>query len=90
MSEINSIGNNAQVQRILSNPIRKSLATEGTGRTSDKLELSGMTHLMASLKQNDIRTEKVAGIRAEIEAGKYEDDHKLDVATDRLLDELLK
>jgi anti-sigma28 factor (negative regulator of flagellin synthesis) len=42
------------------------------------------------LKQNDMRAEKVAQIKAQIEAGTYDDDQKLDVATDRLLDDLLK
>jgi anti-sigma28 factor (negative regulator of flagellin synthesis) len=32
--------------------------------------------------------DKVASIKAQIEAGTYEDDHKLDVAADRLLDDL--
>lgn len=92
MSGINSIGNNPQVQRILSNPVRKSLPAEGASasRAGDKVELSGMSHLMEALKKNDIRADKVAGIRAAIEAGTYEDDQKLDIAVDRLLDDLLK
>jgi anti-sigma28 factor (negative regulator of flagellin synthesis) len=91
MSGINSIGNNPQVQRILSNPVRKSLATEPPATTgADKLELSGMSHLMKTLRQNDVRAEKVAAVRAAIENGTYEDNHKLDIAVDRLLDDLLK
>jgi anti-sigma28 factor (negative regulator of flagellin synthesis) len=92
MSGINGIGNNPQVQRILSNPVRKSLPTEqAAGPTgADKLELSGMSHLMKALQQNDIRADKVAAIRSAIENGTYEDDRKLDIAVDRLLDDLLK
>ncbi len=45
---------------------------------------------LKSLQSNDIRADKVAQIKAQIEAGAYEDDQKLDVATDRLLDDLLK
>lgn len=92
MSGINGIGNNPQIQRILSNPVRKTLGAETAGPAAgtDKVELSGFSEMMKTLQKNDVRAEKVASIRAAIEAGKYEDDHKLDVATDRLLDELLK
>jgi anti-sigma28 factor (negative regulator of flagellin synthesis) len=91
MSGINSIGNNPQVQRILSNPVRKSLPTEQASTTGpDKLELSGMSHLMKALQQNDVRADKVAAVRSAIENGTYEDDKKLDLAVDRLLDDLLK
>jgi len=36
----------------------------------------------------DIRADRVADIRAQIEAGAYETDEKLDVAIGRLLDEI--
>jgi negative regulator of flagellin synthesis FlgM len=36
----------------------------------------------------DIRAERVAEIRAAIEAGVYETDEKLDIAVGRLLDEI--
>ncbi len=92
MSGINSIGNNPQIQRILSNPVQKSLPASPAARQApaDKVELSGFGELMKTLQKNDIRAEKVASIRAAIEAGTYEDDHKLDIAADRLLDDLLK
>lgn len=88
---INSIGNNPQVQRIVSQPVQKSVPLAATSKSSvtDRVELSGVGHLMKALKSNDIRTDKVAEIRAQIEAGTYEDDKKLDVAVDRLLDELI-
>jgi anti-sigma28 factor (negative regulator of flagellin synthesis) len=54
----------------------------------DKLELSGVSHLLTSLKTNDVRTDKVSTVRAQIEAGTYEDDQKLETAIDRLLDDL--
>ena len=49
-----------------------------------------MSHLLKALKNNDVRTEKVAAIKAEIEAGTYETDAKMDAAVDRMLDDLLK
>lgn len=92
MSSINSVGANSPVQTIISQPISKSLPTEAPKQagSTDKLELSGMSHLLKTLKSNDVRTDKVSSIRAAIEAGTYETDDKLDIAADRLLDDLLK
>ena len=91
MSNINGIGSNSPVQKIIQQPIRKEVPAEATSqRPTDKLELSGMSHLLSSLKSNEVRVDKVADIRAQIEAGTYETDEKLDVAADRLLDDLLK
>lgn len=95
MSSINGVGGNSPVQKIVSNPITKSTpadAPKSTGATgaTDKVELSGMSHLLKALKNNDVRTDKVADIKAQIEAGTYEDDAKMDVAVDRMLDDLMK
>lgn len=91
MSNINSIGNNSSVQRVLSQPIHKQVPTAAAKTpTTDRLELSGMSHLFQTLKNNDIRTDMVADIKSRIEAGTYEDGAKLDIAVDRLLDDLLK
>src|SRR2546423_1080284 len=90
---IQGIGNQSPVQKIVNNPIQKSLpadAAQAPARGGDKVELSGVSHLLASLKAgNDFRADKVADIRAQTKAGKYaDDDHKLDAAADKLLDEL--
>lgn len=88
---INGIGNSSSVQRIVSNPVRREVGADGTTtRSSDKLELSGVSHLMKALKKNDIRVDKVAQIKSQIEAGTYETGDKLDIAADRLLDEINK
>lgn len=89
---INGIGNSSPVQKIVSKPVYREVSTDGTGvsRPADKLELSGATHLMGLLKKNDIRADKVAQIKAQIDAGTYETPDKLDAATDRLLDDLNK
>jgi anti-sigma28 factor (negative regulator of flagellin synthesis) len=55
---------------------------------ADRVEISGAGAWLDALKANGIRTDKVAGIKGQIEAGTYEDDHKLNVAADRLLDDL--
>lgn len=92
MSSINSVGANSPVQKIISQPVSKSFPVDGAKQTgpTDKLELSGMSHLLKTLKSNDVRADKVSSIRAAIEAGTYETDDKLDIAADRLLDDLLK
>jgi len=52
--------------------------------------LAGVGHLLEALKAgNDIRADKVAQIKAQIEGGTYEDFQKLAIAVDRLLDEVL-
>ena len=92
MSSINHVGGSSPVQRVVTNPIQKQVPAEAPAQlpVTDKLELSGTSHLLKALQKNDIRADKVAEIKAQIEAGGYEDDKKLDVAVDRLLDDLLK
>lgn len=88
---VNGVGNSSPVQKIVNNPIyREVSSSDGTTRSSDRVELSGTSHLMGLLKKNDIRADKVAQIKSQIEAGTYETDDKLNVATDRLLDDLGK
>lgn len=96
MSSINNVGGNSPVQKIYTKPVAKAAEAPSSQpahstRGADKLELSGVGHLLKTLKAGgDIRADKVAAIKAQIEAGTYEDDKKLDAATDRLLDDLLK
>ncbi len=92
MSGINGVGSNSPVQKIVSSPIQKSIPADAPKSMGalEKVELSGMSHLLKALKNNDVRTEKVGAIKAQIEAGAYEDDAKMDVAVDRMLDDLLK
>src|SRR5215218_6949722 len=90
---VNNVGQSSPVQKITSNPVQKSIPADAPKQlpATDRLELSGVSHLLKALKSNsDVRTEKVAEIKAAIESGGYEDDKKLDVAVDRLLDDLLK
>lgn len=95
MSSINGLGGNLPVQstanitKKTTSPVAET-AAPNTASATDRLELSGVSHLMKALKTNDIRTEKVAQVKAQIESGTYEDDYKLDMATNRLLDDLQK
>jgi anti-sigma28 factor (negative regulator of flagellin synthesis) len=91
MSQINNIAGNPQVQKIIASPIQKQVPAEATTptRASDRLELSGIGHLLQTAKSNDIRTDKVLEIRQQIQDGTYDaDGSKLDAAADKLLDEL--
>ena len=92
MSSINGLGGVSQIQQTSS--VAKTAPTEVTSAASkptlsDRIELSGMSGLMASLKAGgDFRADKVATIKSQIEAGTYDSDDKLDAATHRLLDAL--
>lgn len=92
MSAINNVGNNSPVQRVVTNPIQKQVPADAPAQLPavDKLEVSGVSHLLTALKTNDIRADKVAEVRGQIEAGTYETDDKLNTAADKLLDELSK
>lgn len=91
MSSINGIGPNSPVSKIVQQPIQKQIPVDAPSQhpAVDKLELSGMSHLLQALKSNDMRTDKISEIRSQIEAGTYDTDEKLDAAADKLLDELL-
>ena len=93
MSSINGLGGNLPIQQTQNiTPATAPNETEATGptRASDRLELSGASNFLQTLKSNgDIRADKVADIRAQIEAGTYDaDGTKLDGALDGLLDDL--
>lgn len=55
----------------------------------DQLDISPEADLASQIRDiPDIRADRVAAIRAQIQAGTYETDAKLDVALSRLLDEI--
>ena len=64
--------------------------TNSAGSTStDKVEISDLARFKALLaKVPEMRLEKVDTLRAQIEAGTYETDEKIDHVVDRLLEEL--
>ncbi len=91
MSGINNISGNSQVQKIVQNPIQREVSAPATGpsRGADKVEFSGLDAMLKTLHAGgDVRTDKVAQVKAQIEAGTYEDDKKLDAAVDKMLDDL--
>ena len=94
MSSVNHIGNTTPIAKTLTTPpVQKHVPADAPKqvRVTDRVELSGMSHLLATLKKNDVRADKVAEIKAQIASGSYDaDDKKLDAALDGLLDDLLK
>jgi anti-sigma28 factor (negative regulator of flagellin synthesis) len=89
MNSVNSIGA-SPLQQIVANPINKSIPADAAASSTppaaaDRLELSGVSYLLSS---NDVRGDKVASVRAQIDAGTYETDDKLNTAVDKLLDDL--
>ena len=89
MSGINPIGSGWNIQNITQQPIFKSIPPSAVPRATDRLELSGHSHLLAALRSNEVRVDKVAVIKSQIEAGTYESDEKLNMAIDRMLDEII-
>jgi anti-sigma28 factor (negative regulator of flagellin synthesis) len=92
MNPINNVGSSNPVYKATTAAIAKQAPAQASGKSSatDRVELSGVGHLLKALKNNDIRADKVASIKAQIEAGTYDDDKKLDVAVGRLLEDLDK
>lgn len=61
------------------------------GRQADTIELSERAQLLAAEgPQPSARAERIAQIQAQIAAGTYETQQKIDVAIDRLADELYR
>jgi len=90
MSGINPVGNGWNIQSLAQQPILKSISPSSIPKATDRLELSGHSHLLTALRSNEVRVDKVAVIKSQIEAGTYESSEKLDVAIDRMLDEIMR
>jgi anti-sigma28 factor (negative regulator of flagellin synthesis) len=93
MNPISNVGGHNPIHQVTSQPIQKQAPADAPAvrqRASDRVELSGMGNILKALKNNDIRADKVESIKAQIEAGTYESEDKINVAVDRLLDDLSK
>lgn len=88
MSSINGLGGNLPVNSLNGATKPKTFNPTPAQSRSDSVEISGVGQYLAILKNNDVRADKVASAKEAIEAGKYEDDYKLDIAVDRLLEDL--
>ena len=92
MSNINGLGSVSPLQQTSS--VAKTAATQVSSAAnkptlSDRIELSGLSGMHALLKSGgDFRADKVASIKAQIEAGTYETDDKFDAVSDKVLSAL--
>ncbi len=71
--------------------VRQSQSSPPSAYTSgaDQLDISREADLVSRIREiPDIRADRVAEIRTAIENGTYETPDKLDIALDRLLDEI--
>jgi negative regulator of flagellin synthesis FlgM len=69
--------------------VSKPATTNPTAGIQDELQLSDAARLVDQVGDvPEIRHERVAQIRAQIAAGAYETDEKLEIAVGRLLDEI--
>jgi anti-sigma28 factor (negative regulator of flagellin synthesis) len=87
---IKGVGNHLPVQKVVTQPVHKQIPADPPKqiRAMDKLEVAGVSHMLASLKAQDVRMELVTKIRKQIEAGKYETEAKIDAAVGRVMAEL--
>jgi negative regulator of flagellin synthesis FlgM len=68
---------------------KEATATVGPIRLADRVELSEASQYISRLsKKNDVRTELVDRVKAQIAEGKYETPDKIDAALDELLSDL--
>lgn len=91
ISNVNNLSTSSPIQKIVSNPVQKQVAADAPAQlpATDRLDLSGSSHLLQALKSNTgIRADKVASIKAQIQAGTYNEDAKLDGALDGLMNDL--
>jgi len=87
MSSINGLGATPPLQPTQNITGKTATPQAAKPSISDRLELSGVSHLLQTLKTNDIRTDKVAAVKAQIADGSYDaDGSKLDAAVGKLLD----
>ena len=72
-----------------SSRVAKSDTATSSGPIQDELQISDAARLVEQVKQApEIRQDRVDAIRQQIAAGTYETPEKLDIALDRLLDEI--
>lgn len=94
MSSINGVGGNYPIKGVSSSGGVNRVAPQIQGVAEageDRVELStaGVGEYLKLLSGgSDVRSDKVASVKAAIQNGSYESDQKLNVAIDRLLDDL--
>jgi anti-sigma28 factor (negative regulator of flagellin synthesis) len=89
MSSINGLGAIPPLQQTQNITGKTAIPETAQPSATDRLELSGASNFLQTLKTNDIRTDKVAAVKAQIADGSYDaDGSKLDAAVGKLLDSI--
>lgn len=89
---INNVNSTTPLQNTpgVSTP-KPAVVPEQPPRASDRLQLSGQSHLLSALKSNSgIRADKVQAIKNQIANGTYDENAKLDGVLDKVLEDLNK
>ena len=92
MSDIGGIqgsGSPEQIRSVGGQPYAQSPPPVSPAEQGDTVEISLTAEMLGKMHAlPDIRIEKVAPVRQAIEAGTYDTEEKLDVAIERLLEDL--
>lgn len=91
MSDIAPIGrpNLPAINGQATQGVRTNGSTQSPQRDGDRVELSSAAQLLGKLRDLPaVREDLVARVRAEIDAGTYETDARIDAAVDALADDL--
>lgn len=88
MSDISPIARTAAASFEPLAKIGRSNSAPAVDRGNDQVELSDSARFLAKVRENPIREDLVNTVRAQIEAGTYESDDKLDAAIDELVSDL--
>ena len=69
--------------------LNETSSAENIFETRDELEISAEANWLGKVQNlPEIRADRVAELRSQIQSGQYDVDAKLDVALDRMLDEM--
>lgn len=98
MSEISSVNTSTdlRLRRVSVDPAnaidkadKEDVRARGGARPSDQVELSSVAQYLSQLKSEPAeRTDLIERVKAQIEAGEYLTNDKLDAATDHLLEDI--
>jgi negative regulator of flagellin synthesis FlgM len=88
MSKINGVNPSAALPPISAPSVAKAPVVKPGTQQEDTVEISPQARLASKLADvPPVRSELIARVKAEIQAGTYETSEKLDMAIDRLMDE---
>jgi anti-sigma28 factor (negative regulator of flagellin synthesis) len=92
-SRVTNTNATSQLQKVIAKPIKKEVSAAAPKQLpiKDRVELSSTTQTAKTAKaQQGFRADKVAKVKAELEAGTYLTPVKEHIAMDKLLDDLMK